>query len=752
MSFAYAKLQALNGEDHYITELPFNIGSGPKPLFNCSKLQEKHCTISFSHNQFMLKAHAPTTVVNSGLFSNEDPPIQLKDLSCICFHCDRHQPHIYYFVLPFMNGYVNEPPGKAPIPENEEAIPIDTFPSRQADTSMMKKWGVNDRENLKKWLLTFGYGRWKKLREVMSEGGAYTTKPIPEIRSFATALVRTVGENLPLEKHELKKNLTKMIQETEEDFYIPPRIKDWGQMVRQRAVPWAKRLDMLWRIKDLIRKFKKQYQTDPKWGNLLNFMSSSAFYGQRPSSWWTRRHDVDLIRGTYKHGYANYTAMRSDPQLSFSQVDTDGTFKEFPSADTITRRLKKLMIAIEKVEEYDFEQEQQFFESTDWNSNEKLVLLKLITEYGVPLNLEGKNDWNLMKEKMDGLVPGNDKGANSIERMVQHLRMLAQHTIHPEEDQEDVKDADGFSMSIEQAENLQNNFNKLQFVRKHILKNGSELFNNELASLLKATEKLKSESEEPKPWLSEEWKCEVHDRGLLNALADNGLEHVRCISDNPEYGFSGMQISPELVNERIQYLCEFFRTITNLQKYSKKKRPPEELTFDEKGQIRPVMPAKKTKTSNFVVPRDEEGNVEFPLMINNSLTILNLGEIETERPAYHSGRNIFPIGFKSIREHTSMFNPKERMQYLCEILDGGPKPLFKVTPMKEKEPIENQAILKDSCTGCWIVICNKVNELQRSRRSKVTVSGTDRFGLWDPNVVKLIHELPGAEKLINPNT
>ena len=160
-----------------------------------------------------------------------------------------------------------------------------------------------------------------------------------------------------------------------------------------------------------------------------------------------------------------------------------------------------------------------------------------------------------------------------------------------------------------------------------------------------------------------------------------------------------------------------------------------------------VNPAKKSKTK-LIVPRDEQGNIIFPLQVNNSLTILSLGEIEVERPSYHTDRNIFPIGFKSIREHSSYKAAGERMQYLCEIFDGGAKPLFKVTPMENGVPDESQAIDRDSCTGSWIVICNKVNDLQKSRRSKVTVSGTDRFGLWDPNVIKLIHNLPGADLLV----
>lgn len=45
----------------------------------------------------------------------------------------------------------------------------------------------------------------------MSEGGTFGLKPIPEIRSFSTALVKTIMENLPMEKGELKRALARML-------------------------------------------------------------------------------------------------------------------------------------------------------------------------------------------------------------------------------------------------------------------------------------------------------------------------------------------------------------------------------------------------------------------------------------------------------------------------------------------------------------------------------------------------------------
>ena len=62
---------------------------------------------------------------------------------------------------------------------------------------------------------------------------------------------------------------------------------------------------------------------------------------------------------------------------------------------------------------------------------------------------------------------------------------------------------------------------------------------------------------------------------------------------------------------------------------------------------------------------------------------------------------------------------------------------YKVTP--EEEP--NNPIIKDSSTGCWVYICQRVNQLQEVKKEKVTISGTERFGLLEPNVVRVLEDL-----------
>ena len=115
----------------------------------------------------------------------------------------------------------------------------------------------------------------------------------------------------------------------------------------------------------------------------------------------------------------------------------------------------------------------------------------------------------------------------------------------------------------------------------------------------------------------------------------------------------------------------------------------------------------KRKIAKVQVQKDEEGNIIYPIVINSSLQILDLGYIDHERPLFHTEKNLFPIGFKSLREHNSQTRLGERCQYICEILDGGTKPQYKVTPIDDPE----NAIIRDSSTGCWIDICKRINEM-----------------------------------------
>jgi hypothetical protein len=106
----------------------------------------------------------------------------------------------------------------------------------------------------------------------------------------------------------------------------------------------------------------------------------------------------------------------------------------------------------------------------------------------------------------------------------------------------------------------------------------------------------------------------------------------------------------------------------------------------------------KKRFTKINVERDLEGNIVYPIVVTPTLQILNLGYVDFERPAYHSEKNIFPIGFKSLRRGTSMTQIGKQDEYICEILDGGQKPMFKVTCSSDP----NNPIMQNSSSGVWI--------------------------------------------------
>ena len=58
-------------------------------------------------------------------------------------------------------------------------------------------------------------------------------------------------------------------------------------------------------------------------------------------------------------------------------------------------------------------------------------------------------------------------------------------------------------------------------------------------------------------------------------------------------------------------------------------------------------------------------------------------------------------------------------------------------------------IIKESASGAWNEIVKKINEIQLVKKENPSVSGPDKFGLTHPKVVKLIQDLPNADKCLN---
>lgn len=154
--------------------------------------------------------------------------------------------------------------------------------------------------------------------------------------------------------------------------------------------------------------------------------------------------------------------------------------------------------------------------------------------------------------------------------------------------------------------------------------------------------------------LPEEWQLDKHDKNLLKAVSENGLHYLSRLKDNTEYDFIGIRVTKKRLMKRVENLCKFFKD--QLPKF-KKMNASSAAGNLSCGNTKIDIKRKITKIN---VDRDGDGNIKYPIVVMPTLTILNLGIVDYERPNYHSEKNIFPIGWKSVREATSYKNVGSR--------------------------------------------------------------------------------------------
>ena len=692
------------------------------------------------------------------------------------------------------------------------------FPNYPADETIPLSWKANEKEILKKKLLLYGYNRWHTIRS--NSSNLLNNKTDQELKVYSNSFIRCIIQLTKdnKDKKEINNFLSNLIQEKENEPWIIPNTNDWGELnILQKAPAWGKRIKYLYYIKTIIDIFKNLRANNKEkrkllsnfniylseeektninskinkdyddWSNLLWFLPVNLSFGQTPVSWWNKIHDIDLLRGTYKHGYANYIAIKSDKKLCFSSLEQSGHKKDFPSADSITRRLKKVMQIIIKNwnnnELMNLNQSERFFiqnkKIRELKKEEKSGVFEFLIDFGIPRKINGEDNYFLIyeklkeknifediidKEELNELILGIKSFINELKKQIQNY--TKEENNEKEKEKEENKDnslIEELNISLEKAKLFLKHIHIFEILRKKIISKNYKLFNENINNLSQINT---TKGMPEKCRAAANWDCSINDKLLLYFIDEYGLN---CLNTklNTMNIFQKCNLSYDEYLSRLYFLIEYFEEIIKQNKINEEKN--HQMQMQKKGASSgniikissDIMndnldyitnnnnDQNKTdithvKQEKFGVKRDENGNIIYPVIISNNLKILNLGTIVHDNKNYHSEKNIFPIGYKSVREHTSMFSLDRRAEYTCEILDGGPKPQYKVTSSEDPE----HPIIKDSSTACWSVVGNAINKLQGNKRKKVTISGTERFGLCDSKVSKLLATLPNADKVI----
>ncbi|ORZ26877.1 hypothetical protein BCR41DRAFT_177842 [Lobosporangium transversale] len=153
----------------------------------------------------------------------------------------------------------------------------------------------------------------------------------------------------------------------------------------------------------------------------------------------------------------------------------------------------------------------------------------------------------------------------------------------------------------------------------------------------------------------------------------------------------------------------------------------------DRGRPRAVVP----------LPTNPDGSLNYPIVVGkgtNEVIIENMGRIVWQGRGYHNHRYIFPVGFRSKKQYTSLSDTSKKTYFINEILDGGEQPIFQIT----LEDMPEKVFRHSSSSGAWELALKGLMEL--GYNAKTHASGPDMYGLTNLGVIKYIQEMPNAHR------
>ena len=671
-----------------------------------------------------------------------------------------------------------------------------------------------ERELLKKALLSFGYGRWENIQECFKDQRhlGLREKTISEIRSYSNSLIKSIADNLNFQNIGLKNLLLSVIKQPielpsdgtdvpefdllkkrnedfKDDINICVNSRDWDlNSIRQRAKPWAKRLQTMHRINILIEGFQKMHMKLVKrravdifdFSGLLDFIEKSYLTGQKPESWWTKFHDIHLIYSTFTNGYANYSQAF---ELKQSNIEFPGQWYDeqerlrklyiekeitdfysenllirFPNADAITRRLKKLISIIYRLSNEKNEESLLNTQTTPFldekiddipEENVKRII-SFVKEFGLPLDQKTKRE---SFEDLRSHLNMMEVPITNLEILVNVCKLVAFCLVNNKKNECSEYDFRIHNRKIIEirncftkrtAEEFLRNLNIINLIRKNEIdqKRIEECigpFKAKIAEILSSDRQILFDKEK---LLS---LCTVEKINTITEyISKFGFQNIDSLLKTLE--FDDKLILLQITELFVDFLKPSLTTVNHHFKKRKNDYLQKNIHNNSGGAGGARNYKGGTKKNKLEMIMQNQGvinmnDLRFPITISSSLKLIALGQIKLS-PYYHSEHNLFPVGFITVRTYASMFHKNSKCEYRCEILEGEEKPIYKV--ICSEDP--NNPIIRDSSTGCWIYICKKVNEIAENRKSKIAISGTERFGLLDTVVISLLQNLENADK------
>ncbi|KAL3691922.1 hypothetical protein R1sor_005573 [Riccia sorocarpa] len=285
-------------------------------------------------------------------------------------------------------------------------------------------WRANEREALRRGLLSFGLGRPDKVRDVMSSLLKELRHGIGDIADCCWEFLRCCGIHADAKEvveYAQKRYADIKEMELESGPDLTERVGLFEKTDKSSTL-WLRRLKLLDSLQEVIRILENEEQRQVAYRAIDSVKDASV-----PADWWSRDADLALLYGIYKHGFGNYDLIRNDPEFRHAftikapkvrNVENDDTESDndsdrrieiseaqWPDAQVLTRRLKRLVDHIIRLNNMPVKPPKgsasaKTGEDTPWSKRERLELIKLLMRWGVPLlpGGNGKLNWQFIRE------------------------------------------------------------------------------------------------------------------------------------------------------------------------------------------------------------------------------------------------------------------------------------------------------------------------------------------------------------------
>ncbi|XP_010469690.1 PREDICTED: histone-lysine N-methyltransferase ATX1-like isoform X2 [Camelina sativa] len=145
----------------------------------------------------------------------------------------------------------------------------------------------------------------------------------------------------------------------------------------------------------------------------------------------------------------------------------------------------------------------------------------------------------------------------------------------------------------------------------------------------------------------------------------------------------------------------------------------------------------------------EQVDIQYTI---GDLRIINLGKVVTDSQFFKDESHIWPEGYTAMRKFTSLKDHSSSALYKMEVLrdaESKTRPLFRVTADSGEQ------FKGPTPSACWNKIYNRIKKVQNTTDSpnilgeELNGSGTDMFGLSNPEVIKHLQDLSKSRPSAN---